>query len=126
MRKQIFALAAGLLVVGVLTSVSPVAAAKTAVDVWIVECVENPGEYWTLDGETFYNRGRTARSTWYVYDAVAEEVVFVGSRAVVGNADINLSTGELQAFGLGSVVYLLAHRVMRSSGKAPRTCFTRG
>jgi hypothetical protein len=107
-EKQVLTLAGVLLVVGVLVVASPSAAKRTSFDFWEVGCEQSAGDSWVDADGVLHGRGRVSAAVLYAYDPTASEVVMVGFDTVIGNADINLATGDGRVFGVFTLTYLQA------------------
>ena len=112
-EKQILALAGALLVAALLILASPSAADpmknKTAVDVWEVSCLVDPGIQWLSAEGILHVRGRVSQATFYESGSFD----IVGSDTIVSNANlshVNLDplTFDGSLFGTWSAVYLPA------------------
>lgn len=101
-RKTIVAPLAVLLLAS-LTAASPSLAQTTwtPVDVFEISCVQVPGMTWT-SGEMLHMRGQMSQST--LYDPATLEVV--GTNFILGNANLNQTTGNGVFFGTSSGLLL--------------------
>lgn len=97
-----------LLVVGALVTSVPSSAksTKTPVDFWQVACLVDLGMEWVSDEGILHGRGRVEELILYAYDTETMAAEIVGSGVVVGNANIELATGDGRIFGTVSVIYL--------------------
>ena len=118
-RRRVSALAGVLLVAGVLVAVSPAAASKSPFDFWEVGCEQSAGESWVDADGVLHGRGRVTAAVLYAYDPVASEVVMVGFDTVIGNADIDLATGDGKVFGLFTLTYLVAPGTLTGTYDGP-------
>ena len=93
---------------GVLVTAGPSFAksTKTPVDFWQVNCLVDPGIDWVSDDGILHGRGRIEEFVFYAQDPATMAGEIVGIGVSVGNANIDLATGDGRIFGTVSVIYL--------------------
>jgi hypothetical protein len=99
-------LGSALLVLGGLVFAGPSSAksTQTPVDFWEVSCLVSPGMDWVSEDGVLHGRGRVTEVTLYAYNSVAMAAEIVGSSTAVGNANIDLATGDGRLFGTVSLI----------------------
>lgn len=106
--RKSWILAGILLMVGALVTASPSFAksTKTPIDLWWVHCLVDLGIEWVSGDQILHGRGRIEEVVLYAYDPETLAGEIVGSAVTVGNANIELATGDGRLFGATSLIYL--------------------
>jgi hypothetical protein len=103
MDRRTIIVTLALLLVASLTAASPSTAktTRTPVDVFEISCIQIEGMTWT-SGEMFHLRGRVSQSVLYDPTTLEE----LGGNLILGNVNLNLTTGNGIFFGTSSGIYL--------------------